>query len=178
MQYFKGDALELKMYESGKGAMDAVSLSLDEFYDDAYDSQPFGDLIAANDFAPLSKAIALAIFRASFNEVFNAFVKFGTFESYISVFKKIFGDDVDIVFEVPGPGQLNIDIQTANLEIANFVARRIVGNAWVYDQVVDQDGDKILFRSVKGFTSQYELQQMLFELVPAGVYTEITLTVS
>lgn len=176
VQFFKeNDALEQKMYESGAAAMSAAGMTLDDFDADAYESQPFGDIISDNNLSPLSNAITKEIFRQFFNEVFLAFGSAGTFESYISVFKKIFGDDVDIVFTVPDPGSLEIDITTMNIEVFNFVARRIVDDQYVFDNVVTEDDEQILFRSIKGFESQYELEQMLFELVPGGIATTITL---
>lgn len=178
MQNFKGDALELKMIASGQGAMTAVGLTLDDFYEDAYQSQPLGDVIVEGNFSPLAQAIPQEIFRQTFDELFRSFQSAGTFEGYISVFKKVFGEDVIIEFTVPEPGHLQIEITSDNFEVSNFVARRIVADAYVYDNVLTQDDEQIIFQTIKGFQSQYELEQMLFEMVPGGVYTEITLNVA
>jgi hypothetical protein len=57
------------------------------------------------------------------------------------------------------------------------VARVIESNAYVYYNVITQDGvDQIVFQSIQGFTTQYELERMLFEMVPAGIFTDIDLT--
>lgn len=175
-QYFKGDALEKKFYNSGEPISSQLSLDKDEFLDGAYEAAPLGDLIFDDDRSPLSNAIPKDIFRLAFPEIFEAFVNVGTFESYITVFEKIFGDDVGITFTVPGPGQLQILIEAEGIEFYDFVARRIVDNAYVFDEVIDDEGDNLVFQTIKGFQSQYELEQMLFEMVPAGIYTEITLT--
>jgi len=175
-QYFKGDELELKFYNSGSDLMDSRSLEKDEFFDDAFACFLLGELLYDEGRAPLSNAIPRDIFRESFSVVFDAFVVAGSFESYLTVFRKIFGDDVDVTFTVPGPGKLNIDIVAEGVVESNFVARRIENNAYVLDEILDDESDNIVFQTIKGFQSQYELEQMLFEMVPAGIYTEITLS--
>ena len=177
MQYFKGDAEEIKIVNSGSPALDATSFQLSLFYDEAFESFPLGDLIYEDSRSPLSNAILQSIFRESFNEIFAAFTVAGSFESYLNVFRKIFGDDVEVTFTVPAPGKLNIDIVAAGVELSDFVARSIVDNAYVFDEVIDDEDDNIVFQTVKGFQSQYELEQMLYEMVPDGIFTNITLTV-
>ena len=177
MQYFKGDDQEKKMVAVATPLLNNLSLQKDEFDDDAYMSAPLGDMIYLQDLAPLAQAIDPLIFRDTFSQIFDSFVVAGTFESYITVFKKIFGDDVEVDFTVPAPGKLNIDIVATGLELSNFVARSIENNAYVFEEVVTMiDDENIIFQTVKGFQSQYELEQMLFELVPAGIFTNISLT--
>lgn len=177
MQFYKGDATEQKYYASGEGILDLIGIQLDDFLQGAYSCYPLGDMIWDTGRSPLANAIPRSIFRESFPELFESFRAAGTFEAYISVFKKIFGDDVVIDFTVPAPGKLNIDIEATGVELSNFVARRIVTGAYVFDEVVDDEDDNIVFQTVKGFQSEYELNQMLKEMVPAGIYTEISLTV-
>lgn len=176
MQWFKGDAQELKMANAAIPLLLNLSMQKDLFDDDAFASARLGDLISQAERSPLSNAITQAIFRQTFSEIFTAFVSAGTFESYIIVFKKIFGDDVDVTFVVPAPGKLNISIVATGLELSDFVARYIQLNNYVFDNVVTTDGDQIILQTVKGFQSQYELEAMLFELVPAGIFTNISLT--
>lgn len=175
MQAFKGDAEELRFYNSGKPVADALGLQRDLFFDEGYSCMVLGDLLFESQRTPLANAIPQAIFRESFPEIYDAFVSCGIFESYLTVFRKIFGDDVEVEFTVPAPGKLLIDIVAAGVELSDFVARSIVSNAYVFDEVVDEEDDNIVFQTIKGFTSEYELEQMLFEMVPAGIYTEITL---
>lgn len=176
MQFFKGDAKEKKYYNSAAPVAQALALQKDLFQEDAYNGAGLGDLIYQTERSPLTNAITQEIFRISFKEIFEAFVAVGTFESYITVFKKIFGDDVVITFTVPAPGKLGIDIEAAGVELSEFVSRYIEDNAYLFDFIVDEDGDNIVFQTVKGFQSQYELEQMLFEMVPAGIFTTISLT--
>lgn len=176
MQFFKGDDLEIKMETCGDQIATQLSGQKDAFFTDCYNSFPLGDLIYTIGASPLSNAIIQSVFRESFNDVFNAFSTAGCFESYISVFQKIFGADVDVEFTVPAPGELEIDITATGLEVSDFVARHIVGIDYILDTVITEASDTIEFRTVKGFQTQYELEQMLFELVPSGIYTVITLT--
>lgn len=177
-QYFKGDDTEKKFESSAKTTLDDLSLQLDAFDDDAYECQAFGDIIFEAGRSPLANAIDQLVFRQSFNEVFQNFRVAGSFESYIAVFEKIFGDSVDITFTIPAAGKLQIDIVADEIELNDFAARLIINNAYVLDDVVDYDGDTIAFQTIKGFQSQYELEQMLYEMVPDGIYTEISLSLS
>ena len=178
MKYFKGDATEIKMQAIFEPINAVIESGKDLFLAEAYQTYPLGDLIHTEDRSPLSNAIIQDIFRQSFKEIFDAFVVAGTFESYLTVFRKIFGDTVDVDFVVPAPGKLSITIIADGLELSNFITREIVSNAYVYDTIVDDVGDNIVFQTIKGFQTQYELELMLNEMVPAGIFTDIDLTVS
>lgn len=176
-QFFKGDSEELKYYESGRSITEVLSAQKSEFFDQAYGCFVLGELLYDNDFAPLANAIPREIFRESFATVFDSFLVAGTFEAYLTVFRNVFGDDVDVTFTVPAPGKLQIAIVATGLAIYGMTVRHIVDDAYEYFTLVDDEGDRIVLQAVKGFESQYELEQMLFEMVPAGIYTEISLTV-
>lgn len=176
MEYFKGDETELKYYNSIKPISDVIDSETDDFFDECYASVPLGEVLFDSGRTPLSNAIKREIFISAFAEIFQAFVKVGTFEAYITVFEKIFGTDVDVQFTVPAAGKLEIDITAEGVELSRFIAREIEDNSYVYPQITTQDGDHIVFQSIKGFTSEYDLEQMLNEMVPAGVFTTITLT--
>ena len=177
MQFFKGDSEELKYYESGRTILESLSSQKTEFFDECYGCFVLGELLYDNNFAPLANAIPRDIFRQSFATLFESFLAAGSFESYITVFQNVFGNDVEITFTVPAPGKLNIDIVAAGLETYGMTIREIIDDAYEYFTLIDDEGDRIVLQAVKGFESQYELEQMLFEMVPAGIYTEITLTV-
>lgn len=176
MQYFKGDTREQQFFNSLDGVLQAASADKDDFFADAYQCYILGDILHDSDASPLTNAVKKDIFRSTFPEIFDAFIVSGTFESYISVFKKIFGDTVEIDFTVPAPGKLNIDIVAVGIELANGVARTVEDNNFVISPLITQDEDFIMFQVIQGFQSQYELEQMLYELVPTGIYTTINLT--
>lgn len=81
-----------------------------------------------------------------------------------------------MTFTVPAVGRLQIDIVADSVVLENFISRDIVDDAYVYDTMITQGGDNIVFQSVKGYETQEELEQMLFEMVPDGIFAEITLT--
>lgn len=177
MQYFKGDEKELKFDGAGEPTMSALSLQKDLFFDGAYACFVLGELLYDENRSPLANAIDRDIFREGFAVIFEAFVVAGTFESYLTVFRNIFGDDVTVSFTVPAAGKLQIGIVATGVAQNNLLARSIVSGAYVYDEIVDQDGDNIVALNPKGFQTQYEAEQMLFEMVPAGIYTTVSLTI-
>ncbi len=178
MQYFKGDATELKFDASGEPANTEISFSLEQFFDGAFECFALGDLLYDNSRAPLANAIDRIIYREAFTTIFDAFVTGGNFESYLTVFRNIFGDDVTVAFTVPAAGRLQIGIVAAGVLQFDLLARSVVGNSYVYDEIVTQAGENIDGLNPKGFQTQYEAEQMLFEMVPAGIFTEITLSIA
>lgn len=178
MQFFKGDAVEQKFYNSYEPTGSAMGLQIDDFFNDAYACHVLGELIYDNKLAPLTNAIPRDIFRSSFNVIFDAFTNAGTFESYITTFMHIFGEDATIDFTIPSDGHLEIDITSTTIETSNFVMRYISENVYYFDQMITQDLDTLIFSTIKGFQSQEELEKMLVEMVPAGIHTTITLSIS
>lgn len=176
MQYFKGDDDEKKFANVGVPVLESMSLHKTEMFNGVYTTGPLGDLIYNTMRAPLSNAISQNIFRLAFGEIFDAFVNAGSFESYLTVFRKIFGSDVSVTFSVPGPGQLTIALIASSIEVANLVSRYVEDNVYLYDEIIDYDGANFIVQTIKGFQSQYELETMLFEMVPGGVFTTISLT--
>ena len=175
-QYYKGDAIEKKFDSSAKPLLDILGAERDDFLENAYTAYGLGAALWDENLTPLSNAIDRDIFMQSFSAIFDAFVVAGSAESYLTVFRKIFGEDVEVTFTVPAPGKLTMDILAQGVELTNFVAREIANDNYVFANVITQDGlDNIVFQSIKGFTSQYELEQMLTEMVPAGIVPTITL---
>lgn len=176
-QFFKGDDFEKKFYNSVVTPSSNLEIQLDLFFANCFTCFVLGDVLYDTGRAPLANAIPKEIFRESFSDVFDAFVVSGSLESYLTVFRKIFGQTVDVEFTIPSPGKLQIDITGTGFELSPFVARHIESNEYVFDNMITEDVDQIVFQTVKGFQSQYDLEQMLFEMVPDGIYTEINLSV-
>lgn len=177
MQTFKGDGVELNFYEVGRELFDELSFQRDIFFNEAYECYELGQMIWENQFSPLANAIRDEVFRASFSSIFESFTFAGSLESYLTVFRNVFGDDVDVTFTVPDPGKLQIDIVASSVQLDVFISRYIENNEYFFDEMIDDENDTIVFQSFKGLESEYELNQILFEMVPAGIYTEITLTI-
>lgn len=177
MQKFKGDDIELKFDNAGAPTFADLGEQKDLFFDEAYSCFVLGEILYDSGRAPLSNAIPRAVFREVFSAIFNSFLEAGGLESYLTVFRNIFGEDVEVTFTIPSPGKLEIDIVASGLVIVDAITRYIEDNVFVFDELVDHEGDNIAFQSFKGIESQYELEQMLFEMVPGGIYTQISLTI-
>lgn len=173
----KGDQEELKFFNSSSPVLSDLELSRDEFFNNCYTCFVLGEVIFDGNFSPLVNAVPRDIFRKTFADIFDSFVVAGSFESYLSVFRKVFGASVDVTFTVPAPGKLQIDIIADTLVLETFIARRIEGNQYIFDDIIDDQSETIVFQAVEGLESQYELEQMLFEMVPAGIFTDINLTI-
>jgi hypothetical protein len=179
VQLFKAsDATEQKFDDAFSPTFDLIAAALLNFYNDAFTAGPLGDLLFDTNRAPLANAIDKAIFRVVFNYLFETFLVAGTFESYLTVFQQIFGNDVDVAFTVPAAGKLNIDITAVNFEVYDLMERHITAGAYVLDNLITQDGlDNLAVQIMDGFQTQYEVEQMLFEMVPGGIFTTINLSI-
>lgn len=176
-QFYKGDEIERKFYEAIAPVIAQLETGKDEFYAGAYLSFKLGEVLYDSGRAPLANAIPREIFREAYAAIFDAFLVAGGLESYLLVFRSIFGDDVDVQFTIPGPGKLLIDINATGTQTFNIIGRTIVDDSYVLANIVSRDDFNIVGRGIKGFETQYELEQMLFEMVPGGIYTVISLTI-
>jgi hypothetical protein len=177
MQFFKGDPTEVKMYGIASNLMDLINLSLRTYYNQAYECVSLGEFLYDSKRIPLTNAVKRDIFIGCFKEIIDAWGVCGTFESYLTVFRKIFGEDATIEFVVPAPGRLQVNVESAGTQGYNFIAREIVGGAYIYYDIVDYDGDNVLFENPFGIDNQYELERVLFSLAPNGIFTEVSLTI-
>ncbi len=179
LQAFKeNDLTETKVVNSFLPGLTILGIDRDTFFDQAFEAFPLGDVLYALDRAPLVGALTPENFRQSFFAIFSLFKRAATFELYLEVFRAIWGNDVDVTFSIPGNGKLHIDIDALSIIKENFIARRIEDDAYIYEEVIDHDGDNIAFREALGIKTQDETDALIFELSAAGVYTTTTLTIS
>lgn len=129
VQNFKGDTVELKMEAVGAAPATAIELALNQYFDGIYGCIPLGEFLYDQNRVPLANAIKREVFIQCFQELFEAFAVAGTFPSYITVFKKIFGEDVQIDFVYQG------------------TVTGLAEYGWIYDEdddfIVDHLGDTI-----------------------------------
>lgn len=174
-QYFKGDADELKFDLAGKRAFDASGVALDQFYADGYTASPFLLMLYDEGRMPFVDRVPRDTFVEFIKEALERFQFTGTFEAYIFIMEAIFGAGSGVLFEVPAAGKLNIAVNAAaSLEFGWQIAEFVSGELVVSD-MVDHIGNSIVFGGVAGIDSEYELQLLLSEIIPGGIYAQVTL---
>lgn len=180
LQPFKiNDAKEKKVTDAFLSLLNLISAETDNFYSGAYESAPLGDVLFELNRSPMAGVIDKDTFRKSFFALHNIFTRPGTFEFYMDVFRAVWGVDVVVDFTIPAAGKLEIEIDALSAQLDDFLARTIVDNEYVYDEVIETDtGDNIAFQGNQGLKTQDQAEKLIFELYPAGVYTTITLTIS
>ncbi len=174
-QNFKGDTAELNIEAAGKPAFDVCSLALDEFFDQAYNTSDF--LLALYDEGrmPFSARIPRSSFVAFIRQALQTFHVTGTFESYIFIVNAIFGSGSQILFDVTGPGELEMVINAAASLDFDFVGREFVDGEYVAIDMITSIGEGIQFSGLSGIDSEAGLKSLLSELVPAGISPDISL---
>lgn len=178
MEAFKqNDAKELQVVNTTLPTLTQLGNDRDSFYAGAFTCYVLGDVIFNLNACPLADAIPQDAFRVALASIVQLFTRPGTFEYYLDLLRDIFGESVDVTFTIPSPGILQIDIDSLTTVQEDFVARKIIDNAYTFDQVVTEDGDVIAFQQPLGIKTQSEMDALLVELYPAGVRVKSTLTV-
>lgn len=175
-QFFKGDAEEQKMYGAGAPAFALTKASLDEFWAEAYDSTPWLLQLYDENRMPFSQRVNRNAFVAFIREALKRFPFTGNFDSYLFVIWAIFGSDANIIFTVTAPGKLSIDVNAISGLEFDFIGKGFDGSGFETFNVTTMDGDQIIFRGIAGIETEYELQLLFSELMPAGIVPNISLT--
>jgi len=174
-QKFKGDATELKMELAAKPAFDLVSASLDQYYDGAYEAEDFLLSLYDEGRMPFTDRVPRDAFVAFIKQAIPNFKFTGTFEAYLFIIRSIFGEDAEVLFTVPDPGKLEVIVNSSSALAFDWQAFEFVDGESLTYEMTTHDGDLLQFRGIPGISSQAQLDQLLSELIPAGIYTEITL---
>jgi hypothetical protein len=178
MQYFKNDEIEKKIVNVGQKIFSAIQNDCLLFFNNAYDSWKLGEVLYDEKTTDFHISIKRDIFKKSFNQIFEKWRVVGNFESYITVFKKIFGDNSEITFERISPAHLKINIQTTNNNVSEFLVRKIEDEVVEDNLLITSDtADTIMFQDVLGIENFEEVQAILNSLNPAGIYLEVNFTI-
>lgn len=178
IQKFKdNDLIEAKVIEAFAPKFASLGSDRDDFYNGAFECFAFGDVLYVLKRSPMAGVITQEVFRRSFFAIHDLFTKPGTFEFYMQVFRAIWGENVDVEFTVPAPGILQININVLDVENFDFIAREIVNNSYVHSKILDHDGDNIEFQDTVGIKTQDEINALMHEFCPAGIYNETNLDI-
>lgn len=176
-QRFKpNDPREQQVIDLLETEIDSIGQDLDDFLAGAYICYLLGDVLYDTDRDPMTGVINKSLFRSSFFAIHELFTRPGTFEFYLEVFRAIFGTDAQIEFVVPGPGKLTINITALNYETFNLLAREIIDGSYQYFPLLTSDtGENILAQGYRGIYTEAEIQALVRELSPNGIYTVVDL---
>lgn len=176
MQYFKGDAQELQLYEAGRGPFDLVAADLASFYAGAHEVDDFLLMLFDAGRMPFSDRVPRDSFVAFLKQAIPYARFTGTFEAYLFILKSIFGESSTVFFEIPGPGLLNLQV---NIEVGlefDLVGRAFASGAFESFNLITSDLDQITLRGISGIDSDAELTALLAELFPVGISPTVELT--
>lgn len=176
-QYFKGDAKEIKFDTVGKGPIDLTGLALDQFYDEAFDCAEFLLMLYDEGRVPFSDRVPRDAFVSFLIQCIANANFIGTYESYIFLVNGIFGEGSSIFFGTPVAGKITMIISSSSTANFTFVARELIDGGYEYFDMVTGDGETLEFVGFPGIESEAELQQLLAEFIPAGIYADITLVI-
>lgn len=178
LEAFKpNDPVEAKVLNAFLAACSIIALDLDEYYDGCDEAFPFGDVLFDTGH-PLAGVLTKEVFRTSYPAIHELFTRAGSFEFYLSVFRSVWGEDVEIEFTIPAPGKLEINIEALAATGDDALARSIVDDVYVYDELTTDAGDNLIFQGSTGIKTQRETDALVRELHPAGVWVEATLSIT
>lgn len=179
LQPFKeNDTKEQKVKDAFLPILNLLGDDRDSFYEGAYECFVLGDVLFLLKRDPLAGVVTQETFRQSFFAIHNLFTRPGTFEFYLEVFRAVWGDDVAVNFSVPAPGKLLISIEALTVQLDDWLARRIENDTYIFDEIIDHEGDNIQLRGTQGIKTQNETEALVNELYPAGLWVQTTLVIS
>lgn len=147
-----------------------TNVDYDAFFAQAYASYLLGDIIYENNLDPSAKVLTQEVYRTSFNAIHDLFTRPATFEFFLSVFRAMWGADVDIVFTIIKPGQLKIEIYGSTPAYNEILYREIVGSSYIYDEIITDEGDSLTAQESTGPQTIDELLMIMSELGANGIY--------
>lgn len=164
-QFKEGSANELKFIEAGASAFDVTSDSLDSMFEGASTSTPFLLMLYDEGRVPYYQRIKRDAFVNFYKEALTWFPTMGTFEAYLFILRAVFGVESEFFFDSSDPGTLQITINIANEFTFDFIGYDSIGE---FEMVTDE-GDTLVFRSVSGLESEYDVELFFSELIPIGI---------
>ncbi len=180
MQRFKeNDTTEPDVYNLFNPSLVGLGLEFDAFFAGAFSCYLLGDVLYDLERDPLAGVITRNVYRTSYPTIHDIFTRPSTFEFYLDVFRKVFTDDVEVEFIIPGAGQLEINITALGFESFNILTRRIVDDVYVYETLVTSDlNEPIIGRGTRGIKTQEEIEALVTEISAYGIFTTVTLILS
>ncbi len=149
---------------------DGINSDLDTFFNQCYSSYLLGEILWENDLDPIAKVLKLDYYQRAFNAIHDLFTRPGTYEFFLSVFRAMWGADVEVYFTIIQPGQLKIEIFGSTPTYNEILYREIVGNFYVYGNIETEDGDSITAQESTGPQTVEELLMIMSELGVNGIY--------
>ena len=175
-KFSENDSNEEKLKTVIAAFMDTVDEDLDSFWSDAFTTYGLGQVLKDTSADPVSKMLILSAFLRSFKTIHESYQKPGTYKFYLDIFRKIWGETVDVEFENPAPGHLIINLDATDLQQEFLLARDIVDSQYVFDEVVTTDtGDNIIVRVTITPWTEPEVLKLMRAIAPAWLFSEVNL---
>jgi len=174
LQNYKGDETELKYREAGEALLGTIAGSLDELYEGADTTEKFLLMLYDEGRVPYSQRIKRAAFVNFIKGAMANFPFIGNFDSYAFILKEIFGQEVGLLFNVPAPGKLEIQVSTAASLIFDFIGRELTDGEYTFFNISDDEGDDLIFLGLSGIETEAELELLFSEIIPAGIFPTVS----
>lgn len=169
-QQFNGDDLELKFSGSFDLVFKDMKDALLSMIEKAYGEKALGYTLYDGNTSALNGIVERDTFALYYDDIFKAFPYGGTFESYIFILKKIFGEEAEISFTKLAPAALQIDITSDRNTFFKWIESIITKAA-----ITDENGNNIYFRRALQMTDYYKVRSILNIFKNPGIYLEFNL---
>jgi hypothetical protein len=175
-KFSENDTNEEKVKNVIAAFMDAVDEDLDSFWEFAFTTYGLGQVLRDTSADPVSKMLILSAFLRSFKTIHESYQKPGTYNFYLDIFRKIWGETVAVEFTNPAPGVLLINLDATDFQQEILLARDIVDGQYVFPELVTTDtGENIIVRVTITPWTEIEVLKLMRALAPAWLYYEVSL---
>lgn len=165
-QYLVGDNDELLFHNVVKRYYAGYQAGLIDMYANCYNDKALGQVLYNLNQSSLYKAIPERVFIATFNAIFEKWRYVGNFESFITIFKSIFGEDTAITFTKTAKGVLTVDVVAKS--IYNYP--RITKDG---SYRITKDGSRRVSKKSIPVLDFNQVSYVMQSLTPAGTTTII-----
>ena len=169
-QNFNGDNLEMKFCGAFDAVFDDIKSALTQFIEECYGAKALGYTLYDSGAAVLDGVVARDVFADYYDDIFRQFPYGGTFESYLFILKRIFGEQAEISFEILASAALRINIKSDKNAFFKWVESILSETA-----ISDENGNVIHFRWALGDMDYYKVWSVLNIFKNPGVYLEFNI---
>lgn len=170
-QNFNGDSLELKFCGSFDLVFKDMRTALLALLEKSYGDKALGYTLYDAPATPLNSVFERDVFALYYDAIFKSFPYAGSFESYIFILKKLFGEQAGITFEILAPAAIRIEIASDKNTWFKWI-ESIIQKI----KISDDNGNIIHFRRALQMTDHYKVRSILNIFKNPGVYIEFNIS--
>ena len=169
IQLFRREEVDVKNFALWLACHNHTMSGLSDYFNDAYGNKKLAEVIYSGEHADFFKLIKKSIFIKCFSALLESANRIGSFETLTTIIKAIFGHSANVVYSVPAPGILSVDITQHSSDSLEWVT--VSGG-----EIKTLDDEEIIFVSLLNKIYIDEIINLFKQFFcPAGIIYKINI---